>query len=69
MPKNLPDIKSRNQVKWHKNTMTKELMRGARYDVGFANEIRLERLFELIDWYVETVGAPEEIYKKWDDGK
>ena len=66
MAKNLPDIKSRNQVKWHKRTMTKELMRGARYDIGFANEIRLERIFELLDWYVENVGSPEEILAKAD---
>jgi hypothetical protein len=65
----LPDIKTKSQIKWHKNTMTKELIKSGRVDIGFANEIRLERIFELLDWYIENVGTPEEIVVKRDDGK
>lgn len=65
----IPDIKTRNQIKWHKNRMTKELIVGTRYNIGFANEVRLERIFELLDWYVQTVGSPDEIIAKSDDGK
>jgi hypothetical protein len=65
----LPDIKTKNQIKWHKNTMMKELTKSRQVNIGFANEIRLERIFELLDWYVENVGAPVEIVSKNDDLK
>jgi hypothetical protein len=54
----LPDIQRITQINWMKRTITKELIDGQKADVGTANEIRLIRVLELIDWYVEKYGPP-----------
>ena len=47
--KGLPDINRITQIDWMKRTITKELVDGGKADIGTANEIRLIRIFELID--------------------
>lgn len=65
--KSIPDIATFNQVKWHKRKITQELIGDGNpgspiHDIGTANEIRLIRLLELIDWYVDNFGTPAKDY-------
>jgi len=62
----VPDINRITQWDWMKRTLTRELVDGKKADIGFANEVRLIRVIEMVDWYIAKYGTPDEIVTRED---